>query len=114
VPLMMEGRTKVISHKTLDALDYCWVAPTLTPYTMQVHCHKMSGRLPLYLAFVLRKVLQNLMTYMLLTEESHYTASLVTKHFFLQRGQPPTQRRASNANRGKMFLTEGDMEYLET
>jgi hypothetical protein len=32
----------------------------------------------------------------------------------LQRGQPPAQRRASNANRGKMVLTEGDIEYLET
>ncbi|GJN39521.1 hypothetical protein PR202_gb28645 [Eleusine coracana subsp. coracana] len=31
-----------------------------------------------------------------------------------KRGQPPTQRRASNANRGKMFLTEGDIEFLET
>ncbi|ONM08452.1 mRNA cap guanine-N7 methyltransferase [Zea mays] len=29
-----------------------------------------------------------------------------------KRGQPPTQRRASNANRGKMFLTEGDIEVL--
>ncbi|KAJ1267540.1 hypothetical protein BS78_07G064300 [Paspalum vaginatum] len=29
-----------------------------------------------------------------------------------KRGQPPTQRRANNVNRGKTFINEGDIEFL--
>jgi mRNA (guanine-N7-)-methyltransferase len=64
----------------------------------------------LYLAFVLRKVSQHSLFLILLTSE--LPTQFGNIFHFSQRGQPPSQRRSNNANRGKMFLNEGDIEFL--
>ncbi|KAL5221757.1 hypothetical protein ABZP36_026470 [Zizania latifolia] len=47
-----------------------------------------------------------------LSQDEWEVAYLYLAFVLRKRGQPPSQRRANNANRGKMFLTEGDIDFL--
>lgn len=47
-----------------------------------------------------------------LSQDEWEVAYLYLAFVLRKRGQPPSQRRANNANRGKMFLTENDIDFL--
>uniref|UniRef100_A0A0E0EIN8 mRNA cap guanine-N(7) methyltransferase n=1 Tax=Oryza meridionalis TaxID=40149 RepID=A0A0E0EIN8_9ORYZ len=47
-----------------------------------------------------------------LSQDEWEVAYLYLAFVLRKRGQPPSQRRGNNANRGKMFLTENDIDFL--
>jgi hypothetical protein len=91
-----------------------WFLPRFnTNMKMQVLCHRMSGKFPISISRLscVRYPETHSPHLILLTSEWH--TQFGNTFYFSQRGQPPSQRRSNNANRGKTFLTEADIEVIE-